>query len=267
MYQNVFRSSQTKVLALLCVLFFTSCAANKEVIYFQDIQNIKKSSLENSAVYTEPLIQPDDNLSINIFTLSPQTGAIINQAASAPILGGNANNGGGQQVNGFVVDKDGNVELALAGKIEVGGLTTYQARDAIRDRVIKFYNDPNVQVRFANFKVSVLGEVNAPSTYNMPNEKVTIMDALSLAGDLTIYGRRNNVLVVRDINGKKHYEHLDLNSSEIFNSEFFYLRQNDLVYVEPNKARSTANNAAQTQLIGIATSVISVLILAITALR
>jgi polysaccharide export outer membrane protein len=260
-------SNQIRIIALFFILFFTSCSANKEVIYFQDIQNIKKSSVENSAPYKEPLIQPDDNLSINIFTLSPLTGAIINQAAAAPILGGNANTAVAGQVTGFVVDKNGDVELALAGKIKVGGLTTYEAREIIRERVVKFYNEPNVQVRFANFKVSVLGEVNAPSTYNMPNEKVTIMDALSLAGDLTIYGRRNNVLVVRDINGKKHYEHLDLNSSEIFNSDFFYLRQNDLVYVEPNKARSNANNAAQMQLIGIITSVVSVLILAVSALR
>jgi polysaccharide export outer membrane protein len=267
MRQNTIVSS-TKFLALFFIIVLTaSCAANKEVIYFQDIQNIKKSTIENSASYEEPLIQADDNLSINIFTLNQQTGSIINQAMATPILGGNANTAVAQQVTGFVVDKNGDVELALAGKIKVAGLTTYQAREVIRERVVKYYNEPNVQVRFANFKVSVLGEVNAPSTYNMPNEKVSIMDALSLAGDLTIYGRRDNVLVVRDINGKKHYEHLDLNSSEIFNSEFFYLRQNDLVYVEPNKARSTANNAAQMQLIGIITSVLSVLILAVSALN
>lgn len=256
-----------KLLLTLVVIFAASCSANKQVIYFQDIQNIKKSAIENSATYTEPLIQPDDNLSISIFTLNPQTGSIINQAAATPILGGNANTAVAQQITGFVVDKNGDVELALAGKIRVAGLTTYQAREAIRERVVKYYNEPNVQVRFANFKVSIVGEVNAPSTYNMPNEKVTIMDALSLAGDLTIYGRRDNVLVIRDIDGKKHYEHLDLNSSDIFKSEFFYLRQNDLVYVEPNKARSTANNAAQLQLLGIVTSVLSVLILAVSAFK
>jgi polysaccharide export outer membrane protein len=257
-----------KLLALVLISFFaTSCATNKKIIYFQDIQNIKAADLDNAAIYKEPLIQPDDNLSISIFTLNQVTGSIINQAAATPILGGNANSAVSTQVTGFVVDKNGDVELALAGKIKVAGLTTYEAREKVRERVVKFYNEPNVQLRFANFKVSVVGEVNAPSTYNMPNEKVTVMDAISLAGDLTIYGRRDNVLIVRDNNGKKEYAHLDLNSSDIFNSPFYYLRQNDLVYIEPNKARVSANNAAQVQTIGIITSIISVLILAVSVIK
>lgn len=254
-----------RLYALLSIIVLvSSCSANKQIIYFQDIQNTKSADIENSAVYKEPVIQPDDNLSINIFTLNQQTGAIINQAAATPILGGNANSAMSQQVTGFIVDKNGDIELALAGKIHVAGLTTYEARQTVRETVVKYYNEPNVQLRFANFKVSVLGEVNSPSTYNMPNEKVSIMDALSLAGDLTVYGRRDNVLIVRDNNGKKQYAHVNLNSSEIFNSPFFYLKQNDLVYVEPNKAKNTANNASQVQVIGIITSVLSVLVLAVS---
>jgi len=260
-----FRDRYFSLLIVALCIFASSCATNKKIIYFQDIQNIKQAELENAAAFKEPVIQPDDNLSISIFTLNQQTGSIINQAAATPILGGNANSSLSQQVTGFVVDKNGDVELALAGKIKVAGLTTYEAREAVRARVVKFYNEPNVQLRFANFKVSVVGEVNAPSTYNMPNEKVTVMDAISLAGDLTIYGRRDNVLIVRDNSGKKEYAHLDLNSSEIFNSPFYYLRQNDLIYIEPNKARVSANNAAQVQVIGIITSVLSVLILAVAS--
>lgn len=252
---------------ILLLIVTSSCSSNKQITYFKDIQETKAADLENVALYNEPVIQPDDNLSISIFTLNPQTGLIINQAASNPILGGNANAAISQQVTGFAVDKNGDVELALAGKIKVAGLTTYEAREEIRRTVSKYYNEPNVQLRFANFKVSVLGEVNAPSTYNMPNEKVSIMDALSLAGDLTVYGRRDNVLIVRDNNGKKKYAHLDLNSSEIFNSPFFYLRQNDLIYVEPNKAKNTANNAGRVQTIGIITSVLSVLVLAVSVLQ
>jgi polysaccharide export outer membrane protein len=263
-----FQKQYISIFAILISILASSCATNKKIIYFQDIQNIKQAELDNAASFKEPLIQPDDNLSINIFTLNQQTGSIINQAAATPILGGNANSALSQQVTGFVVDKNGDVELALAGKIKVAGLTTYEAREVIRAKVVKYYNEPNVQLRFANFKVSVVGEVNAPSTYNMPNEKVTVMDAISLAGDLTIYGRRDNVLIVRDSNGKKEYAHLDLNSSTIFNSPFFYLRQNDLIYIEPNKARVSANNAAQVQTIGIITSILSVLILAVsTVLR
>jgi polysaccharide export outer membrane protein len=248
-------------------IFIVGCSTNKNIIYFQDIQNTESAEIEKNAIYNEPVIQPDDNLSINIFTLNQQTGAIINQAAASPILGGNANVATSPQMMGFVVDKNGDVELALAGKIKVAGLTTYQARELVREKVTQYYINPNVQLRFANFKVSILGEVNAPSTYNMPNEKVTITDALSIAGDLTIYGRRDNVLVVREINGKKQYAHLNLNSSNIFNSPFFYLKQNDLVYVEPNKARNSANNAGRVQTVGIVTSVLSVLVLAVSVLR
>jgi polysaccharide export outer membrane protein len=254
-------------LAIVFLIACSSCSTNKKIIYFQDIQNNKAAQLENVATYVEPLIQPGDNLSVSIFTLNQQTGSIINQAVTTPVLGGNANSPMTQQISSFVVDKNGDIELALAGKIKVAGLTTYDARELVREHVVKFYNEPNVQLRFANFKVSIVGEVNAPSTYIMPNEKTSIMDALSLAGDLTIYGRRDNVLVVRDNNGKKEYAHLDLNSSEIFNNPFFYLRQNDLVYVEPNNAKSAANNAERVQTISIITSILSVLILAVSVLK
>lgn len=256
-----------KVCLLLFTVFASSCVSNKKIAYFQDIQTINQAALDNAATFTEPVIQNDDILSINVFTLNPQSGAIINQASAAPILGGNANTPvSGQQVTGFLVDKNGEIELSLVGKLKVAGLTTYQARELVREKVGAIYEKPNVQLRFANFKVSVLGEVNSPSTYNMPNEKVTIMDVLSLAGDLTIYGKRDNVLIVRDNNGKKEYARLDLNSSEIFNSPFYYLKQNDVVYVEPNKRKVSASNSAQIQTISVIASVLSVIVLAITNL-
>ena len=253
------------VLSFSILALMSSCVSNKNITYFKDITAINQADLENATKFTEPIIQTDDILSINVFTLNPQSGVIVNQAASTPLLGGNASTSvASQQVTGFLVDKNGEIELSLIGKVKVAGLTTYQARELIRDKVALFYKEPNVQLRFANFKVSVLGEVNAPSTYTLPNEKVSILDALSLAGDLTIYGKRENVLIVRDNNGKKEFARLNLNSSSIFNSSFYYLKQNDVVYVEPNKARVSANNAAQVQTIGIITSIVSVLILAIS---
>jgi polysaccharide export outer membrane protein len=206
-------------------------------------------------------------LSINIFTLNQQTGAVINQAATTPIMGTNSNTSGAPQGSGFIVDKNGDIELALAGKIRVGGLTTFDAREVVRKRVTEFYNQPNVELRLANFKVSVLGEVKSPSTYNMQSEKTTVMDAISVAGDLTVYGRRDNVLIVRDVDGKKTYAHLDLNSSDIFSSPYYYLRQNDLVYIEPNNARNAANNAATIQLISVIGSILSIVVLGISVLN
>lgn len=254
-----------------CMLFlavtFTSCVSNKNIAYFQDIQGVERAKLEKAVTFVEPKIQSDDILSINIFTLNSSTGAVINQAAATPALGGNSNGGNSQILNAFLVDKNGEIELALAGKIKVAGLTTYEARERVRDVISKDYKNPNVQLRFANFKVSVLGEVNSPSAYTLPNEKVTILDALSLAGDLTIYGKRENVLVVRDQDGKKEFARLNLNSSEIFNSPFYYLKQNDMIYVEPNKAKASANNAPRLQTVGLITSLLSVVILAISVLK
>lgn len=261
-------SSLIKIASLLLVIIFTSsCISNKKIAYFQDIQTVNQAQLDNAIKFTEPVIQSDDILSINVFTLNPQSGAIINQAASTPSLGGNTNNSLSTQNTGFLVDKNGEIELSLIGKVKVAGLTTYQARELIRDKASLFYKEPNVQLRFSNFKVSVLGEVNSPSAYTLPNEKVSILDALSLAGDLTIYGKRENVLIVRDNNGKKEFARLNLNSSEIFNSPFYYLRQNDVIYVEPNKRKVSASNSAQIQTIGVIASVVSVIVLAISSFR
>jgi polysaccharide export outer membrane protein len=252
----------------LSVALFTSCASNKQIPYFQDIQTVDKANLDNAAAFTEPVIQTDDILSISIFTLNPQSGAIINQASATPVLGGSATTAvAASLVTGFLVDKNGDIELALVGKIKVSGLTTYEARELVRKKVEAFYKEPNVQLRFANFKVSVLGEVSIPSSYTLPNEKVTILDALSLAGDLTIYGRRDNVLIVRDNNGKKEFARLNLNSSQIFSSPFYYLKQNDVVYVEPNKRKVSASNSAQIQTISVIASVLSVIVLALTNLK
>jgi len=252
---------------LIVIALTSSCVSNKKIAYFQDIQTINQAKLENAISFTEPTIQPDDILSINIFTLNPQSGAIVNQAASTPTLGGNTNTSLSTQNTGFLVDKNGDIELSLVGKIKVSGFTTYQARELIREKVSVFYKEPNIQLRFANFKVSVLGEVNAPSAYTLPNEKVSVLDALSLAGDLTIYGRRDNILIVRDNNGKKEFARLDLNSSSIFSNPFYYLKQNDVIYVEPNKRKVSASNSAQIQTIGVIASVVSVIVLAISSFK
>ncbi len=268
MTKSNFITKKYSLYLMLGICFITSCVSNKKIAYFQDIQTVNQAKLDSATVFTEPIIQPDDILSINIFTLNPQSGAIVNQAASNTVLGGGANTAvAAQQVSGFLVDRNGDVELSLIGKVKVAGLTTYEARELIRGKAAVVYKEPNVQLRFANFKVSVLGEVNSPSAYTLPNEKVSILDALSLAGDLTIYGRRENVMVIRDNNGRKEFARLDLNSSNVFSSPYYYLKQNDVVYVEPNKRRVSASNSAQIQTVGVIASVISVIVLAISSFK
>jgi polysaccharide export outer membrane protein len=255
------------LLSLSVILLLSSCLATKNVPYFQDILLETSSNLEDVAIYTEPKIQPDDILSITIFTIDPQSTEVINQVGSSQALGASSANAiGQQQISGYLVDKNGDVEIAVLGKIKVANLTTYEARDLIRSKVERLYINPTVQVRFANFKITVLGEVSRPAAYTLPNEKVSVLDAIGLAGDLTIYGKRENVLLIREANGKKEFARFNLNSSELFKSPYYYLKQNDVIYIEPNKAKVATNNSARTQSYAIVGSIISVLIILITRL-
>ncbi len=250
------------IFVCILTLLICSCASSKKIRYFRDVADTTHGSKIPATVFKDPVIQPDDILSISIQTIDPQNSLIINQMAGAmPSVGSSSASSIGQQlVTGFLVDKEGNVELAMIGKLKVGGLTTTDARDTLRKKAALYFKNATVNVRFANYKITVLGEVNRPATYTVPNEKVTLLDALGLAGDLTIYGKRNNVLLIRDNNGKKEFERFDLNSSDIFQSPYFYLKQNDVIYVEPNKAKAASLNAARVQTYALVGTVLSVLI-------
>lgn len=251
---------------LVLLLLISSCSV-KKIVYFNDLPADTTRILKQAAAFTEPVIQTDDILNITIQTLDPATASIANQAVAVQAVG--ASSGapiGSQFISGFLVDKDGYVNMTLLGKVQVAGLTTYQARERITALATQYYKDPTVQVRFANFKITVLGEVTRPATYTVPNEKVTVLDALGLAGDLTIYGKRENVLLLRDQGEKKELVRLNLNDSQVLSSPYFYLRQNDVIYVEPGKGKAAANNAARTQTFAIIGSVLSLLIVALTRL-
>ncbi|MFD2597270.1 polysaccharide biosynthesis/export family protein [Sphingobacterium griseoflavum] len=254
-------------LALIALFFMASCASVKNTVYFQDLPIDSVRVVKEAAAFTEPVIQADDILSVTIQTIDPTTAAVANQAVAVQAVGASsATSLGNQLISGFLVDRDGYIHMALIGKVDVKGLTTYQARERITSLATQYYKDPTVQVRFANYKITVLGEVARPATYTVPNEKVSILDALGMAGDLTIYGKRENVLLVREQNGAKELIRLNLNDSKLFQSPHFYLRQNDVLYVEPGKAKAAANNAARTQTFAIIGSVLSLLIVAVTRL-
>jgi len=199
--------------------------------------------------YTPPVVQSDDILNIVIQTLDPQANTILNQGNlpinSGAVTGGNISSASSQQsvVAGYLVTKDGHIRMPYIGNVKVQGLTTEAVRDTVAARIAFYFKDPVVNVRFANFKVSVLGEVNHPSTYLIPNEKPTLMDAISLAGDLTIFGRRDNVMLIRDNEGKKEITRFNLDSSRTITSKYFYLRPNDVVYVEASASRVLSTDA------------------------
>lgn len=256
-----FISTLFKNIAFLYLVFcLTGCSGIKNIGYFQNLNTVDSISLIKMTGFVEPTIQPDDILAISIFTLDPNTGAQVNQVASQAIQ--NLPGGVQSTVNGFLVDKNGEIDLSIVGKIKLSGLTTFQARDLIREKASGSFKNPSVQVRFANFKVTVLGEVTRPAIYTLPNEKVTVLDAISLAGDLTIYGKRESVMVIREKDGKKEYAKLNLYSTDVFNNPYYYLRQNDIVYIEPDKAKAAALNAPTKATLGLILAAISALALA-----
>jgi len=251
-----------------------SCSTPRNITYFKDIPDTIRERSMQLASFVTPTIQPDDILQVTIQTLDAGTTSILNQANSmfpsnssavSAIPGAPASTP--NISNGYLVDKNGYVLLPIIGKVMVAGQTTDLVRDEIRKAAEQFYKDPVVNVRFANFKITVLGEVARPSAYVMPNEKVTILDAIGMAGDLTIFAKRENVLLIRDNNGKKEFVRFNLNDSKMFASPYFYLHQGDVVYVEPHKSKVTSTDMAQVRTVSILASVMSVVIIAISRIK
>ncbi|RVT99750.1 hypothetical protein EOD41_15000 [Mucilaginibacter limnophilus] len=254
--------------AVLLFLLLTSCSTPKNIPYFENIPDSGSIVDIETTPFKEPLIAPDDILSITIQTIDPEVTGIVNQAPSFTTSGGTGMGVASSQQTtpGYLVGKDGSINFPMVGKVTVAGYTTHQAADIIAERASQYLKMPTVQVRFANFKITVLGEVNRPASFTVANEKVSVIDAIGLAGDLTIYGKRENVLVIRENNGKKEATRLNLTSASIFKSSHYYLKQNDIVYIEPNKAKIASNNAPRTQAITISLSALSLLVLLVTRL-
>lgn len=251
---------------LLVTMVVSSCSV-KKTVYFNDLPVDTLQVIKGASKFQEPTIQRDDILNISIHTLDPATSQVANQAMAVQAIGASsATNVGNQNITGFMVDKEGYIHMALLGDIQVAGLTTFEARQAITERAKQYFKDPNVQVRYANFKITVLGEVTRPATYTIPNEKVSVLDALGLAGDLTIFGKRENVLLIREQDGENMLIRLNLNNSDLLASDYFYLRQNDVLYVEPGKGKAAANNASRTQTFAMIGSFLSLLIVAFSRL-
>ncbi len=229
------------------VLF--SCTTER-ITYFKDISDSTKTTMIDLPAFTPPVVHPDDILNVSIQTLDPQANLLLNQG-NLPILSGitttNSVNAQQQVVSGYLVNREGNIHMAYIGNVHVGGLATSAVRDTVSARISYYFKDPVVNVRFANFKVTVLGEVKTPATFSIPNERPTVLDALGFAGDLTIYGKHNNVLLIRETEGRKEITRLNLDSSSIIASHYFYLRPNDVLYVEPTESRVESTNAYRTR--------------------
>ena len=184
----------------------------------------------------EPKIQPGDIIAITVSSLDPTSNAMFNTGAIVQGTNITSNSAGSTNLGkeGYLVGTDGTINFPIVGKISLAGLTLTQAHNQMSDELNKYVKDPIVNLRYLNFKVTVIGEVNRPSTFAVDNDKVNVLEALGMAGDMTAYGKRENVLVIRETDGKRHMARLDLNNSTAFSSPYFHLQQNDIVYVEPD---------------------------------
>lgn len=244
------------------IIIMAGCTSEKNLVYFQGSAPVNS---ENSQNYS-PMFQKDDLLSITVLGLDQDAVVPFNLPMSQAFI----NNAGGYAQGapsppGYLIDNDGNIDFPVIGKIKIAGLTRMAAIVVLKEKLMPYINKPIVNLRILNYKVTVLGEIRNPGTFTIPNERVTLPEVIGIAGDLLITGVRNNVLVIRDIDGKKTETRIDLTSKELFNSPVYYLQQNDIVYVEPNRAKinSSVINASN---VGIAISVLSLILTMATLL-
>lgn len=228
-----------RLFLIICLIAcLTACKTPEKINYIQDVEPGVTQPIESRQSI---IIQPKDMLSIIVSTKDPELAAIFNLSVQAnragvPIFSSAYN----QYLSGYVVDNNGDIDFPILGKIHAAGLSRWALQERIIQKLTErdLLKDMVVTIEFMNFKVSVLGEVKKPGTYSIEGDKVTVLEAIAMAGDLTIYGLRDEVYVIREENGERQNFKLDLRSKEIFNSPAYYLRQNDIIYVQPNEVRA-----------------------------
>ncbi len=253
--KNKLKSSAILLLFLILGLI-TSCASKKKIVYLQ-AEISTKSTLE--ILKYEPLIQADDELTILVTAENPDSAAPYNLK-----LATSNTNITPSQIS-YLIDKDGTIDFPIFGKIKLAGLTRIQATDKIKLLLENDIKDPTVSIKIINFKVAVLGEVLSPGVKVIQSERITLLDALSLAGDLTIYGKRNSIMIIRELDGVRTIEKIDITKRDFMNSPYYYLAHNDIVYVEPNKTK--INSSVVGPNVSVMVSILSLLITVLTLTR
>ena len=244
----------TNIFLLIMGIMLTSCMSTKKVTYFQNLDNVDLS--KTTGLY-DAKIMPKDILSITVHTLTPEASEAFNLKGSS---------------SGYLVDNEGKIDFPVVGTLNLGGMTTKEAEVLIKSKIEPYMSaseNPIVQVRMSNYKYAMLGGIRAPGVYTAPNEKISIVEAIARAGDLDLYGQRDKIFLIRENeHGEREYHQLNINDAEIFNSPYYYLQQNDIVYVEPKKVQArnsffASSTSMWLSLFGMLTSV-STFILALT---
>ena len=271
-------------LSIFVLIILSSCGNTRQIVLMQGKFDTAKLS---QIVVSDPIIQKGDLLSIIVYSDNPTATALYNQSVMSGGGGGavpsgtNTNAGGGtgstsgaqQGVTspsspGYLVDENGNIQFQGLGVLHIEGFTKSQLKglldSKLKDTLLK---NPYYTIRFLNYKFTMLGEVTRPGVFNIPGERISLLDAIGLAGDLTFYGRRDNVLIIRENNGKREFQRLDLTKPEVMASPYFYLQQSDVVYVEPTRKKVAASDQLTARNVAIAASIVSTLAIVYSIFR
>ena len=240
----------------LCVLMLVaSCASREDVVYFQDTGNFETIVNDNVPATK---FKVDDLVSIHVSSLNPEASAPFNLYRGGSGAGQNGSMGTPTDPVDYLIDQDGMIDFPVIGKLKISGLSPDELRTLLRNELADYLKDPIINIQIRNFRITVLGEVASPGNYPVLGEQLTILEALGLAGDITLRGKRDNILVIRDYDGAKVYTRVNLTSKDIMKSPAYYISQNDVIYVEPNRTgireTSIGSNTALT------VSIISLLI-------
>lgn len=250
----------------LAVLMF-SCRTGKELALFQDLNTQEDSykTQEVRAAAFDPLrLQTDDQLQIVISSISPEASQLFNLMGSAVVTGSNNLTQNMQSV--YTVSPTGNITIPVVGEVSVTGLTTDEAKDEIKKSVSEYLKDAVISVSLINFRVTVMGEVLRPSTFQVAGEKINVLQAIGMAGDMTVFAKRTNIKVIRKAGDKVEVAHLNLNNSSAMQSPFYNLRQNDIVLVEPGRRKGLQAEGLNI-IVPAVTSIISLVVVALTRIR
>lgn len=242
------------IILIFAVVLLFSCATKEDVVYFNGM-NSSDNSIGLESYF--PTYHVADELIIIVNALDPEAVIPFNKV-SVTVAQNSGDAQGRATLQTYRIDSDGNINFPVIGKIKIAGLNREQAINYLQEKLGTYIVDPIVDIETVNYRITVLGEVNQPGTYSAVNERITLIEALSLAGDLTIYGERENVLVIQDYDGKKTYTRVNLKSNDLFDSPVYYLSQNDIVYVEPNKTQAKASSIGPST--GVIFSVLGIMI-------
>lgn len=251
---------------LACLLTTASCATHEKSVYFSDNSPNRNADFTQRVERQKELtVQPDDILAIHVTTISSIAEKtpinIFNDGGTTySVSETNSQGGSNLQTNGYLVDASGNIDFPVIGKMYVGGKTIRQVKDGLAMKLKDYIKDPVVEARIINYRVTVLGEVNRPGTINAPNHRISVVDALAAAGDVMLTGRKDNILIVRETDGVREFARLNLNSTNVFSSPYYYLKQNDIVYVEAARIRRQQNSEFTQTYLPVISSLVSTIL-------